>query len=41
MRALRGGKLPVVDDWALEQLRTDERHEMLEIVEDRYGRAPR
>lgn len=39
MRALGGVKLLILDDWGLEPLTTEQRHDMLEIVEDRYGRG--
>jgi DNA replication protein DnaC len=39
MRALGGAKLLILDDWGLEPLTTEQRHDMLEIVEDRYGRG--
>jgi DNA replication protein DnaC len=39
MRALGGVKLLILDDWALEPLGPEQRHELLEIVEDRYGRG--
>jgi DNA replication protein DnaC len=38
MRALGGVKLLILDDWGLEPLGPEQRHDMLEIVEDRYGR---
>jgi hypothetical protein len=37
--ALGGVKLLILDDWGLEPLGPDQRHDMLEIVEDRYGRG--
>src|SRR5262249_7060721 len=39
MRALGGVKLLILDDWGLEPLGPAQRHDMLEIVEDRYGRG--
>jgi hypothetical protein len=39
MRALGGVKLLILDDWGLEPLGLEQRHDMLEIVEDRYGRG--
>src|SRR3954467_14827961 len=39
MRALGGVKLLILDDWGLEPLSPEQRHDMLEIVEDRYGRG--
>ncbi|MGQ0664181.1 MAG: IS21-like element helper ATPase IstB [Pseudomonadota bacterium] len=39
MRALGGVKLLILDDWGLEPLAPDQRHDLLEIVEDRYGRG--
>ena len=38
MRALGGVKLLILDDWGLEPLGPEQRHDMLEIVEDRYCR---
>jgi hypothetical protein len=32
-------KLLILDDWGLEPLTAEQRHDMLEIVEDRYGRG--
>jgi DNA replication protein DnaC len=29
----------IIDDWGLEPLGPEQRHDMLEIVEDRYGRG--
>src|SRR5215210_2778465 len=37
MRALGGVKLLILDDWGLEPLGPEQRHDLLEIVEDRYG----
>ena len=37
MRALGGVKLLILDDWGLEPLTAEQRHDLLEIVEDRYG----
>jgi DNA replication protein DnaC len=39
MRALGGVKLLILDDWGLGPLTAEQRHDMLEIVEDRYGRG--
>ncbi|HUC69627.1 MAG TPA: IS21-like element helper ATPase IstB [Stellaceae bacterium] len=39
MRAFGGVKLLILDDWGLEPLGPEQRHDMLEIVEDRYGRG--
>jgi DNA replication protein DnaC len=39
MRALRGVKLLILDDWGLEPLGSEQRHDLLEIAEERYGRA--
>ena len=39
MRALGGVKLLILDDCGLEPLGPEQRHDMLEIVEDRYGRG--
>ena len=39
MRALGGVKLLILDDWGLEPLGPEQRHDILEIVEDRYGRG--
>jgi hypothetical protein len=39
MRALGGVKLLILDDWGLEPLGPEQRHDMLEIVEERYGRG--
>jgi DNA replication protein DnaC len=39
MRALGGVKLLILDDWGLEPLGPEQRHDVLEIVEDRYGRG--
>src|SRR5712692_9714844 len=39
MRALGGVKLLILDDWGLEPLGAEQRHDMLEIVEERYGRG--
>src|SRR5438445_10743721 len=32
-------KLLILDDWGLEPLGPEQRHDMLKIVEDRYGRG--
>src|SRR5438132_7752199 len=39
MRALGGVKLLILDDWGLEPLGAEQRHDMLEIVEERSGRG--
>ena len=39
MRALGGVKLLILDDWGLEPLTAEQRHDMLEIVAGRYGRG--
>jgi DNA replication protein DnaC len=39
MRALGGVKLLILDDCGLEPLGPEQRHDVLEIVEDRYGRG--
>ena len=39
MRALSGVKLLILDDWGLEPLGAEQRHDLLEIVEERYGRG--
>jgi DNA replication protein DnaC len=39
MRALGGVKLLILDDWGLQPLTAEQRHDLLEIVEDRYGRG--
>jgi DNA replication protein DnaC len=39
MRAIAGVKLLILDDWGLAPLGPEQRHDMLEIVEDRYGRG--
>jgi DNA replication protein DnaC len=36
-RALGGVKLLILDDWGVEPLGPEQRHDLLEIVEDRYG----
>jgi DNA replication protein DnaC len=38
-RALGGVRLLIIDDWGLEPLGPEQRRDMLEIVEDRYGRG--
>jgi hypothetical protein len=38
-RALGGVTLLILDDWGLEPLGAEQRHDMLEIVEERYGRG--
>jgi hypothetical protein len=37
MRALGGVKLLILGDWRLEPFGPEQRDDMLEIVEDRYG----
>jgi DNA replication protein DnaC len=39
MRALGGVKLLILDDWGLEPLDAQQRHDLMEIVEERYGRG--
>jgi DNA replication protein DnaC len=39
MRALGGVKLLILDDWGLEPLGSEQRRDLLEIVEERYGRG--
>ena len=39
MRAIGGVKLLILDDWGLEPLGPEQRHDLLEIVEERYGRG--
>ena len=39
MRALGGVKLLILDDWGLEPLGPDQRRDLLEILEERYGRG--
>ena len=39
MRALGGVKLLILDDWGLEPLGAEQRHDLLEIVEERYDRG--
>ena len=39
MRALSGVNLLIIDDWGLEALDAQKRHDLLEIIEDRYGRG--
>ena len=39
MRALGGVKLPILDDWGLEPMGAGQRRDLLEIVEERYGRG--
>jgi DNA replication protein DnaC len=38
LRALGGVQLLILDDWGLEPLSADARHDLLEILEERYGR---
>jgi len=39
MRALGGVRLLILDDWGLEPLGPEQRRDLLEIVEERYGRS--
>ena len=39
MRAIGGVRLLILDDWGLEPLGPEQRRDMLEIVEERYGRG--
>ena len=39
MRTLGGVDLLILDDWGLEPLDASRRHDLLEIVEERYGRG--
>lgn len=39
MRAIGGVKLLILDDWGLEPLGPEQRRDLLEIVEERYGRG--
>jgi DNA replication protein DnaC len=39
MRAIGGVKLLILDDWGLEPLGPEQRHDLLEIIEERYGRG--
>ena len=39
LRSLGRADLLILDDWGLEPLGPEQRHDMLEIVEDRYGRG--
>lgn len=39
MRALRGVRLLILDDWGLEPLGPEQRRDLMEIVEERYGRG--
>jgi DNA replication protein DnaC len=39
MRALGGVRLLILDDWGLEPLGPDQRRDLLEVVEERYGRG--
>jgi len=38
LRALGGVQVLILDDWGLEPLNADARHDLLEILEERYGR---
>jgi DNA replication protein DnaC len=37
LRALHNTELLILDDWGLEPLGPEQRHDLLEIIEDRYG----
>ena len=39
MRALGGVKLLIHDYWGLEPLGPEQRHDLLEVAEERYGRG--
>jgi DNA replication protein DnaC len=39
IRPLGGVKLLILDDWGLEPLGSEQRHDLLEIAEERYGRG--
>src|SRR6476660_7581276 len=39
VRAITGVKLLILDDWGLEPLGPEQRRDLLEIVEERYGRG--
>ena len=39
LKSLARVELLILDDWGLEPLGPEQRHDMLEIVEDRYGRG--
>jgi DNA replication protein DnaC len=39
MRILGAVKLLILDDWGLEPLGPEQRHDLLELMEDRYGRG--
>jgi DNA replication protein DnaC len=39
MRALGSVRLLILDDWGLEPLGAEQRRDLLEIIEDRSGRA--
>ena len=39
MRALGGVKLLILDDWGIEPLGAEQRRDLLEIIEERYGRG--
>ena len=39
MRAIAGVKLLILDDWGLVPLGPEQRRDLLEIVEERYGRG--
>jgi DNA replication protein DnaC len=41
LRALGGVQLLILDDWGLEPLDAAARHDLLEILEERYGRRSR
>jgi DNA replication protein DnaC len=37
LRALRNAELLILDDWGMEPFGVEQRHDMLEVVEDRCG----
>ena len=39
MRTISGAQLLILDDWGLEPLDDAGRHDLLEILEERYGRT--
>ena len=39
MRSLGKVKLLILDDWGLEPLDAQQRHDLMEILEERYGRG--
>ena len=38
LRSLAGAQLLILDDWGLQPLEAGSRHDLLEILEERYGR---